>query len=85
MRTLLPYLLLFFAFCAAPFANSQEMKVTGIVHDTSGVKPVQNAMVMAVRMKDSLLLGFDRTKADGSFTVRGFEVDTFSLIIETAY
>ena len=83
MRTFLPYLLLLIAFCAVPLANSQEMKVTGIVHDTSGVRPMPNAMVMAVRMKDSLLLAFDRTKADGSFTLKGFEVDTFSLIIES--
>lgn len=67
----------------APLIYSQEMKVTGFVHDTTGVKPVRNAMVMAVRMKDSLLLGFDRTNADGSFELRGFEIDTFSLIIES--
>lgn len=58
------------------------MKVTGYVHDTTGIKPLRNAMVMAVRMKDSLLLGFDRTDSEGKFVLQGFKVDTFSLIIE---
>ena len=37
---------------------------------------------MAIRMKDSLLLGFTRTASDGTFTLTGFEIDTFSLIID---
>ncbi len=83
MRTFLPFLLVLLTCCVAPFANSQEMKVTGVVHDSTGVRPLPNAMVMAVRMKDSLILGFDRTKSDGSFNLKGFEIDTFSLIIES--
>ncbi len=71
---------LFLAFTA--FGFSQEMKVTGTVYDTTGIKPVMNAMVMAVRMKDSVLLGFDRTSSDGRFELKGFEIDTFSLIID---
>ena len=58
------------------------MKVTGTVYDSTGVKPIKNAMVMGVRMKDSLLLGFTRTDAKGAFELSGFEVDTFSLIID---
>ena len=60
----------------------QEMKVTGTVYDSTGVKPVKNAMAMAVRMKDSLLLGFDRTDASGKFELSGFSIDTFSLVID---
>jgi len=61
---------------------SQEMKVTGTVYDTTGTKPVMNAMVMAVRIKDSLLLDFTRTDINGGFAINGFEVDTFSLVID---
>ena len=61
---------------------AQEMSVKGTVYDTTGQVPLKNAMVMAVRMKDSLLLGFTRTGVDGTFTLNGFEVDTFSLIID---
>jgi hypothetical protein len=82
MRKFLPFILLLLVFCVAPYANSQEMKVSGFVYDTTGVKPLRNAMVTAVRIKDSLLLGFDRTKADGSFVLKGFPIDTFSLTIE---
>ena len=60
----------------------QEMKVTGTVYDSTGLKPVNNAMAMAVRMKDSLLLGFDRTDALGKFELSGFSIDTFSLVID---
>ncbi|MBL1280781.1 MAG: TonB-dependent receptor [Fluviicola sp.] len=60
----------------------QQMSISGTVYDSTGVKPVENAIAMAIRMKDSLLLGFTRTAADGTFTLTGFEVDTFSLIID---
>lgn len=76
------YFLLLTILCSSAFAFSQEMKVTGSVHDTTGVKPLPNVMVMAVRIKDSLLLGFDRTDSQGKFELKGFEVDTFSLIID---
>lgn len=61
---------------------AQEMKVTGNVYDSTGVKPVENAMIMAVRIKDSLLLGFTRTDAAGHFELKGFQIDTFSLVID---
>ncbi len=60
----------------------QEMNVKGTVFDSTGNIPLYNAMVMGVRIEDSVLLGFTRTDKDGKFTLRGFEVDTFSLIIE---
>lgn len=62
-------------------ANAQEMKLAGTVYDTTGTKPVLNAVAMAVRVRDSLLLGFARTDVQGKFQLKGFEVDTFSLII----
>lgn len=61
---------------------AQEMNVKGTIYDSTGTKPLLNAMVMAVRVRDSLLLGFTRSEADGQFELKGFEVDTFSLIIE---
>ncbi len=63
-------------------SSAQEMKITGTVYDSTGTRPVNNAMAMAVRMKDSLLLGFTRTDSEGKFTLKGFEIDTFSLIID---
>jgi hypothetical protein len=59
------------------------MKITGTVYDTSGVKPLGKASIMAVRMKDSLLLGHTRSAYDGTFTLKGFPIDTFTMIISS--
>jgi hypothetical protein len=59
----------------------QSMKITGAVYDSTGSRPLPKASVMAVRMKDSLLLGHTRTAADGKFLLTGFRVDTFTLVI----
>jgi len=58
------------------------MKVTGTVYDTAGVQKLENVSVMAVRLKDSLLLKFTRTNSEGSFELTDFAPDTFNLIIE---
>lgn len=60
----------------------QQMKITGTVFDTSGSQKVKEVVVMAVRMKDSLLLKNTRTKEDGTFELSNFPIDTFTLIIE---
>lgn len=59
----------------------QNMKVTGTVYDSTGIRPISKASAMAVRMKDSLLLGHTRTGSDGKFELSGFKIDTFTLII----
>jgi len=61
---------------------SQEMKVTGTVHDTSGVTPLSDALIMATRIADSVLIGFTRSDAKGNFTLTGFEIDTLMLTID---
>ena len=61
---------------------SQSMKITGVVYDTTGYKPIDRASVMAVRLKDSVLLSFTRTNEFGAFELSGFPSDTFNLIIE---
>lgn len=60
---------------------AQEMKISGTVQDTSGTTPLPNALAMAVRVKDSLLLGFARTDSKGYFELKGIQMDTFSLVI----
>ncbi len=75
-------LLLLASFFVSSLAWSQEMKVTGTVYDTTGLKPLHNAVAMAVRMRDSLLLGFTRTDVNGHFVLKGFTVDTFALTID---
>ena len=77
LRSLVP---LFFLLIAAQ-SHAQTMKVSGTVYDTTGIRPLPQALAMAVRMKDSLLLGFTRTDASGSFTLSGFKIDTFTLVV----
>ncbi|MFM7668311.1 MAG: carboxypeptidase-like regulatory domain-containing protein, partial [Bacteroidota bacterium] len=58
------------------------MNVTGRVYDSTGVNPLEKASVLAVRFKDSLLLGHTRTDATGGFRLNSFPPDSFTLIIE---
>ncbi|MBM3418920.1 MAG: hypothetical protein FJY17_08400, partial [Bacteroidetes bacterium] len=62
--------------------QAQEMRVKGVVFDTSGIKPLPNTGVMAVRIKDSVLLKHTRTNIKGEFSLTGFQVDTFTLYVE---
>ena len=71
---------LFFLVCNFSL-NAQNMKVTGTVFDTTGTRALPQAMVMAVRVRDSLLLSFTRTNNKGEFTLTNFKADTFSLVI----
>ena len=71
---------LFFLLCNFSL-NAQNMKVTGTVFDTTGTRTLPQAMVMAVRVRDSLLLSFTRTNSKGEFTLTNFKTDTFSLVI----
>jgi hypothetical protein len=75
-------LLILSSFLITSFSWSQEMNVKGTVFDSTGTKPVYNAVAMAVRMRDSVLLGFTRTDRNGEFELKGFEVDTFALTID---
>lgn len=72
---------LIFLSLAALSTFAQDMRVNGVVYDTTGVKPLKDALAMAVRVKDSLLLGFIRTDEKGSFLLTGFKPDTFNLVI----
>lgn len=60
---------------------SQEMKFTGVVNDTINDKPLENAVIMAVRLSDGLLLGHTRSEADGSYNLTGVPIDTMELIV----
>lgn len=75
---------IFFLFALAflPKVTAQNMKVTGHVVDTTGKRALANVSVLAVRIKDSLLLKYTRTNADGDFVLTNFKVDTFTLIVE---
>lgn len=70
-----------FLFSIPTEGTSQQMHIVGTVHDSTGTKPLPNATIMAVRMKDSLLIGFSHSDRSGNFTLKDFPIDTFSLIV----
>jgi hypothetical protein len=81
MRFLKFFAVLTISICAS-LSFGQTMKVDGTVFDTSGVAPLSNALIMATRIDDSVLLGFTRSDAQGNFVLTGFEVDTFMLTVD---
>jgi len=74
-------LTLFFLLFISCYSLGQKMYVEGTVYDTTGTKPLKNAVAVAIRVSDSLLLGFARTDNNGKFILNSFNVDTFALII----
>src|SRR4051812_47947929 len=72
--TLLLFLLPFCSF-------SQRMSISGNVQDTVAHTPVKNAVAMAVRIKDSTLVAFTRTDANGAFTLKDLKIDTVQVVI----
>lgn len=65
------------------FSFSQKMWIKGNVQDTSNnqIKPLKNATAMLVRIKDSVLVDFRRTDANGDFSFSDLKLDTLQLII----
>ncbi|NBX80729.1 MAG: TonB-dependent receptor [Flavobacteriales bacterium] len=75
-------LLLLFFIGFSTQVDAQKMKITGYVVDTSGKIKLENVSVLAVRMRDSLLMKFTRTNKEGFFELSNFPADTFSLVVE---
>ncbi|MGZ3863234.1 MAG: outer membrane beta-barrel protein [Bacteroidia bacterium] len=57
------------------------MQVGGNVQDTTAKKPLQNAVAMAVRLSDSLLVKYGRTNENGIFLLKDIPIDTYQVII----
>ncbi len=59
---------------------AQQMTIKGNVIDTNYNQPVRNALAMTIRVRDSVLLGFQRTDINGMFNF-SLPTDTIELII----
>jgi hypothetical protein len=65
-----------------PFVSmSQKMNIAGNVHDTLVDQPLTNALATLIRIKDSVLVDFQRTGKDGNFAFKDIELDTLQLLI----
>jgi hypothetical protein len=63
------------------FSFGQNMHISGNVFDTIGNVPLENAMAMVVRIKDSLLIDFKRSDRAGNFEFNTLPLDTLQLIV----
>jgi hypothetical protein len=77
MRKLL--LLAAMLFFSATYA--QRMQVSGSVRDTGATNPLPNAVAMAVRLSDSVLVDFTRSGENGLFSLHDLPLDTYQVII----
>lgn len=65
-----------------PFLGvAQQLKVAGTLIDTTAKSPVQHAVVMAIKLTDSTLVGFTRTNSQGLFQLKPLPVDTYQVLI----
>ncbi len=57
------------------------MSISGNVQDTVSKTPTKNAVAMAIRIKDSVLVAHTRTDEKGFFTLTNLPIDTLQIII----
>jgi hypothetical protein len=74
------YLLYFLLFSAAS-SYSQKLTISGNLQDTVAKTPLPNAILMAVKLMDSTLVGFTRSDENGFFKLKPVPIDTYQVII----
>lgn len=76
MKYILTFFLLIFL-----HTSWSQITIQGKVQDFSNLKPISGAIVMATKVKDSLLVQFTRTNKVGEFSLKNLHVDTFKITI----
>lgn len=78
MNRKLPVLLfLFFSL----FSKAQTLRLSGNIKDTANSQALPNVLMMAVKFKDSTLVGFSRTNTSGLFNPVKIPLDTYIVIL----
>lgn len=72
--------LLFFLFIFS-FTKAQNIRLWGNINDTTSKQTLPNALLMAVKFKDSTLVNFTRTNKEGLFKPIKVPLDTYIVII----
>jgi outer membrane receptor protein involved in Fe transport len=73
--------LLYFILFSSISSFSQKLNISGNVQDTINKEPLQNAIVMAIKLMDSTLVSFNRTDANGNFKLKEIPIDTYQVVI----
>lgn len=63
------------------FTKAQQSNVSGTIKDTTSGNLVKNAVVALLSPKDSILVGFTRTKENGSYNVQNIPAGKYILMI----
>lgn len=79
--TTLRFLLLLVIVVISSSSFGQKMKISGVINDTLNGKPLYNASAVIIRIKDSVLVDFQRTDLQGRFEFNNLEIDTVELLI----
>lgn len=79
MKKLLP-LLLFLTL--SPLFFAQNVKVSGRLVDTSGTQPIYQVSIMAIRLRDSVLIKYTRSNQNGEFQLQDLPIDSFQVVVE---
>lgn len=67
----------------ALLSNAQKLSINGTVQDTIAKTPLQNAVIVVVRLSDSTLIDFTRSNEKGFFSFSELPIDTFKVIISS--
>ncbi|MES2762073.1 MAG: TonB-dependent receptor [Bacteroidota bacterium] len=73
--------LLCFLLISAVSSFSQKLTISGNLQDTAAKAPLSNAIVMAIKLMDSTLVGFTRSDDNGFFKLKPVPIDTYQVII----
>lgn len=60
--------------------NAQQLSIAGNVQDTAGAGGLKNAVVLAVRLNDSVLVNYTRTNAQGFYKMT-LPLDTYQIVV----
>lgn len=77
MKRYLLYLLIF----STISSFAQKLSVSGNLQDTSAKVPLSNAVIMAIKLIDSTLVGYTRSDENGVFKLKPLPIDTYQVII----
>jgi hypothetical protein len=73
--------LLYFLLFSAVSSFSQKLTVSGNIQDTASKSPLPNAIVMAIKLMDSTLVGFTRSDENGFFKLKPLPIDTYQVVV----
>ena len=73
--------LLYFLLLSTISSFSQKLTVSGNLQDTSAKGSLPNAIIMAIKLMDSTLVGFTRSDENGFFKLKSLPIDTYQVII----